>query len=83
MEFKKLNGYVNESSFISFDIDNGNSSNCISDQLWIRNDGKLLELDENANDEIVKRAISLFSDSKDQQAFKDALRRMNVTVDHP
>lgn len=77
MKFVKLNGWVEDSSFISLGIENGKNSNSIGDQVWISKDGTEMEVYESADTEILQEAMNFF-ESNSKRAFKGALLRMGV-----
>jgi len=39
MKFIKLNGWIENNSFISLGIENGDNKDSIGDQIWISKDG--------------------------------------------
>lgn len=77
MKFVKLNGWVEDSSFISLEIQNGDNSESIGDQLWISKDGTEMEVYENADKDVLQEAMGLF-EGNSKRAFKGALMRMGV-----
>ena len=77
MKFKKLIGRVNNSSFISLIIEDGDRSNGIGDQVWISNDGTEMEVYEGANKDVVTEAMNLF-EGNSKSAFRGALMRMGI-----
>jgi len=79
MKFVGLNGYINEdSSFIQIEIKNGENHNSIGDQMWISNDGTIMEISDMADEDVYDDTIALFEHSS-QTAFRGAMRRMGVT----
>lgn len=80
MEFVKLNGWVEKGSdFISIQIKNGDSNNCIGDQIWISEDGTEMEVYAYCDSDVLEDTIKLFQ-GKHKLAFKGALRRMGVSL---
>lgn len=77
MKFVKLNGWVEDSSFISLEIQNGHNSESIGDQVWISKDGTEMEVYENADKDVLQEAMGLF-EGNSKRAFKGALMRMGV-----
>lgn len=79
MEFVGLNGYVEEgSSFISLKVKDGDNSNSIGDQIWISKDGTEMHVYENADKDVLKEAMELFSTTNSRSSFKGALMRMDI-----
>lgn len=78
MEFVSLNGYVEDSSFISLTIKGGDNNDSIGDQIWISKDGTQMEVYESADKDVLQEAENLFS-GNGRTAFRGALRRMGVT----
>ena len=79
MKFVGLNGYINEdSSFIEIEIKDGENRNSIGDQMWISNDGTIMEISDMADEDVYDETIALFEHSS-QIAFRGAMRRMGVT----
>lgn len=77
MRFKKLNGRVENSSFISLDIEKGDNDNSIGDQMWISKDGSKMEISENADEDVLLETMNLFHGNS-RRAFKGALMKMDV-----
>jgi len=78
MKFVALNGYVEEgSSFISIQIEGGDNSNSVGDQVWISNDGTEMEILEHADSDILQDTMDLF-EGNSRRAFRGALMRMGV-----
>ena len=77
MKFKELNGWVQDSSYISLGIENGDNSDSIGDQVWISKDGTKMEVYESADKDVLQEAMDLF-ESNSKRAFKGALMRMGV-----
>jgi hypothetical protein len=78
MKFVALNGYVEEgSSFISIQIEGGDNSNSVGDQVWISNDGTEMEILEHADSDILQDTMYLF-EGNSRRAFRGALMRMGV-----
>ena len=78
MNFKGLNGWVNDSSFISINIEGGDNQDSIGDQVWISKDGTEMEIYSDADKDVLQDAINLFSSPTHKIAFKGALMRMGV-----
>lgn len=77
MEFVKLNGYISEdSNYISITIKNGDNRNNYGDQVWISPDGTEMEIDADADAEVLNRVMNLFQRNH-QRAFKGAMERMD------
>jgi hypothetical protein len=80
MEFVKLNGFVEDNEeFISMKIKNGDSKNCIGDQVWISSDGTEMEIYVHSDTEVLEDTANLF-EGNSKRAFKGALRRMGVEL---
>jgi hypothetical protein len=77
MRFKALIGFLEDSSFISLEIENGENHNSIGDQVWISDDGKEMVVYESADKEVLKEAMDLF-EVNSRRAFKGAMLRMGV-----
>ena len=77
MKFKELNGWVQDSSYISLGIENGDNSDSIGDQVWISKDGTEMEVYESADKDVLQEAMDLF-ECNSKRAFKGALMRMGV-----
>ncbi len=77
MKFKQIIGRVEGTSFVQFKIKNGDNNESIGDQMWISKDGEILELSENASEELIEETIELF-DRSSRKAFKGALRRLEI-----
>ena len=60
MKFKELNGWVEDSSYISLGIENGDNSDSIGDQVWISKDGTKMEVYESADKDVLQEAMDLF-----------------------
>lgn len=80
MKFKKLNGWVEDSSFISIEIEGGNKHDSIGDQVWVSNCGTQLEVHEDADKDVLEEIMSAF-DAGSRRAFKGALMRMDIYID--
>lgn len=80
MKFKKLLGYVEDSSYIAIEIEGGDYRNCIGDQVWINREGTRMEVTDMASESVLRETADLFERSS-KRAFKGALRRMGVTFD--
>jgi len=78
MNFKGLNGWVEDSSFISISIEGGDNQDSIGDQVWISKDGTEMEICSDADKDVLQDAINLFSSPIHKIAFKGALMRMGV-----
>ncbi len=77
MEFVKLNGYKEDSSYISITIKNGKNSNNIGDQVWISKDGTELEVLDYAESDVLVETMNLF-EGNSKRAFKGAMLRMCI-----
>jgi hypothetical protein len=77
MRFISLNGYVEDSSYISIIIENGKNSNSIGDQVWISEDGTEMEVLEDAESDVLIDTMNLF-EGNSKRAFKGALLRMGI-----
>lgn len=77
MKFISLEGWVEDSSFISIKIEGGENHNSIGDQVWISNDGTEMEVYESADKDVLEEAMDLF-EGNSRRAFKGALMRMGV-----
>lgn len=77
MKFKALNGYLENSSYISISIDGGAWKNSIGDQVWISKDGKEMEVSDLADKDVLVDTMSLFEGGS-RKAFKGAMMRMGV-----
>jgi len=78
-KFKSLNGYFEDSSYIEFDIENGDNAESIGDVVWFAKDGKTVQISENISKKVFVEMIQLFEHSS-RMAVRGALRRMNVVV---
>ena len=75
MEFVKLNGWVEkDSDFISIEIKNGDRRNCIGDQIWISEDGTIMEVHAHSDVDVLEE---IKGDSS--RVFRGALLRMGVS----
>ena len=77
MIFKSLNGYVDDTSYISLKVEGGDNSNSIGDQVWISKDGTEMEVSEDAGKDVLQEAMDLF-EGNSRRAFKGAMMRMGV-----
>ena len=79
MEFVKLNGWVEkDNDFISLEIKNGDSRNCVGDQVWISGDGTEMEIYAHSDSDVLEETMKLFKGSH-SRAFRGALLRMGVS----
>jgi hypothetical protein len=77
MKFVKLNGYKEDSSYISITIENGENSNSIGDQVWISKDGTELEILDYVESDVLIETMNMF-EGNSKRAFKGALLRMGI-----
>jgi hypothetical protein len=77
MKFIKLNGYGEESSYISITIENGKKSYSIGDQVWISEDGTEMEVLDYAESDVLIETMNMF-EGNSKRAFKGALLRMGI-----
>lgn len=80
MKFKKLNWYVEEnSSYIQIEIEWWDNNNSIGDQVWFSVDWKIMEILEDADQDILEEVKNMFSWNS-KQAFVWAMLRMWVKI---
>jgi len=77
IKFKRLIGYVKDSSFIAMEIEKGNNADSIGDQMYISKCGTMMEISDMADAEIYKETMTLF-DKASMNAFKGAMLRMGI-----
>jgi hypothetical protein len=77
MKFRKLNGWVEDGSFISLGIENGDNIKSIGDQIWISKNGNEMKVYESADKDVLQEAMDLF-EVNSKRAFKGALMRMGI-----
>jgi len=77
MKFVELNGWVEDSSFISLGIENGDNRDSIGGQVWISKEGTEMKIYESADKDVLQEAMDLFEENS-RVAFKGALMRMGV-----
>lgn len=79
MEFVKLNGWIEKGSdFISIDIKNGDTNNCIGDQVWISECGNKMEIYAHSDSDVLQEIAKKFKGNS-SRAFRGALLRMGVS----
>ena len=79
MEFVKLNGLVEkDSDFISIEIKNGDRRNCIGDQIWISEDGTIMEVHVHSDVDVLEEIMKEFKGDS-SRVFRGALLRMGVS----
>lgn len=82
VKFKKLNGYAPGSvMYISLEIEGGDRSNSIGDQVLFYDCGTKLEVFDNPDPEVVGELLELFEPAS-RTAFKGAMRRMGVEIEN-
>ena len=79
MKFKSLNGYIDDTNYISIQIENGDNNDNIGDQVWINPDGDEMEIYANADKDVLQEVVGLFKSSNSKRAFKGALLRMGIS----
>jgi hypothetical protein len=79
MEFVNLLGYVDDSTFVQFEIKNGNNRDLFGDLVWINKSGTILMISDFATDEVINEVVMLFV-PEHRKAFKGALRRMGFEL---
>jgi hypothetical protein len=78
MEFVKLNGWIEDTDFISIEIKNGDNNNCIGDQVWINEDGTEMEVYAHADNNALEETMKKFKGSSSRK-FRSALLKIGVS----
>ena len=78
MEYIKFNGQLGNSSFVFFDIKNGNKFNDLNYLVWINKEGNRLELHKQTPVKIIEKVMMLFEKDEHKKQFRTDLRKVNV-----
>ena len=77
MKFKKIIGYKDDSTYIEFEIENGDNSNLFTDAIYINPEGNKLLISDFVEEEELEELIELF-EPLSKIPFKGALRIMKL-----
>lgn len=81
MELIGVLGYIENSTFIEFEIKGGKAFDSIGDIVWINSLGTLLLISDFATMEIIDQVTQMFIPGH-RRAFKGALRRLGLEMDN-